>query len=175
MYEMLFATVEKDRYKLHQLIEDFKEVHNLKESHVLYFVVPNKNAIIIRSDKAFAGCKEVKFDGNDEVDLFVEYCTKGSRSKGSKSVVRTDEQVVSSLMAAFEAGGLNIETLEIKKRYIDNVGMTKGRSSFGIPIAQVSVNAVIDDKAKFESLMMRGLGKRKSFGCGMVLAFSGVI
>jgi hypothetical protein len=171
MYEILFQTTTKDRYKLHQVLEDFKEVYELAAANVLYFVVPDRNAILIRSDKPFNGCKEIQIQECGEVDLFVEYCAKGVRKVAPKNVVRTDEEVLESLSKAFEAGGLVDIQLEIKKRYNDNVCMSKGRAGFGIPIAQVSIKGNISDAQKFKALLASGVGKRKSFGCGMVLLF----
>ena len=114
MFEILFPTVIKDRYKLHQLLEDFKEVHNLQDAKVQYFVVPDRNAILIRSEKAFDGCKDIEVNKSGDVELFVEYCTKGSRPKESKSVVRNDEQVIKSLIIAFDGGGLRDVEITIK-------------------------------------------------------------
>lgn len=167
MYEILIPTTKQKRYQYHQLLADMRAAHNLGDAQLQCAKLGDY--LYVRSSHPFPGARKRELKGAEAVSFSFDYCC-GANHCG-KMAVKNDEQIFNGIMRALAAGGLSQIELSIGEIELEpfTAGLRHGRETKIMPVVRVDVSASIEDSQAFELMVLSGIGKRRSYGLGMVL------
>lgn len=171
MFEIVFPTTRTSLYQIHQLMADFQEVNQLEAARLQCAKLGGH--LYVRSDTPFNNARKRTLKNSGSVDFSFDYsCEKvvTIEGYGRKSLVKSHDQIQQSIQRAMQEGGL--ADVEFSCGEVNWEPLKKGVNHF-VPIVRVTGRANIADSGRFQELMLTGVGKRRSFGLGMVLLSGG--
>lgn len=167
MFEVLFPTTKTTLYEIHQLISDFREVNQLEAARLQCAKLGGY--LYVRCDEPFNEARKRTLVSAGPVEFSFDYsCEKVISFDGSrrKSLVKSPEQIQQSIRRALQDGGLTDVEFSCGDRKWEP--LKKGVKHY-IPIVRVTGQAIIGNPEQFRELLLTGVGKRRSFGLGMLL------
>ncbi len=167
MFEALLPTTKNTRYQYHQLLADLREANGIDAARLQ--CVKLGDYLYVRSDLPFTGSRERKLKTAGEIEFFFEYSLESvvSVSDGGRRYrVKKEGQARSNINSALAAGGL----VDVEYSVSDiSWEPFKNNLSHNVPVVRVSGRATVESAEQLHQLMLTGIGKRRSFGLGMLV------
>ena len=119
----------------------------------------------------FPGSKKADFVKSGEIKFDLDYCTVANymskEVEGRFIRFKDDEKIIRSITKACTEGGLSDVAVEIHSFTRETLNLGKSRKA-PLPVVKLSVTANVVDSSSFEKLVAKGIGKRRSYGLGML-------
>lgn len=164
MYEILLPTAKTERYQYHQLLADLREVYSMEEARLQCAAIGGY--LHIRSDKAFPRSVECSPPTSGQVALMLDYCCNANH--GGKLAVKTDEQIIASITRALESGGMEECEVIVDSFRFERFTAGVRHKAYNMPCCTIHAVGTITDADAFRELLLNGIGKRRSYGLGMI-------
>ncbi|MEY8199891.1 MAG: hypothetical protein RPS47_11675 [Colwellia sp.] len=174
------ASLGSKPYKQHQWLSAYLDSRGkINIPHHFKALSPSVPAIHLRSLEPVTDSSvliEYDIKAGDDVTIYLEYCVSSNISKGNRtdkigkqvetfpSPENMHAVVLKRLMAKTGLAGEIVEISSVKKTHI-------GKHAKGfIPSVDVIVRGVIHKPELYKLALEQGIGKKRAFGMGMIMA-----
>ncbi len=113
---------------------------------------------------------EVKASAGDSLDIKVRLpmMHRYRDENGAKYMPIKKEDKVKLYTELLERNGMKVESLAWRGAFDETIYFTKKKNKVAIPVDDIKALVRIEDADKFSHSLLHGIGRCKTYGCGMI-------